>query len=133
MLMRWPNSGRNRWIAFQVVSVAISFVTASLLWQPGLPWGRQGWMIVPFWIAISPVMLYRPFTSSVAQNTSRSRFRRLRDLLIGTGLVQLFNIAVVFEDIIDWPTATPVLIACGALQVAGLVWFALAYRRSQPA
>lgn len=130
MMMRWPNSGRNRWIAFQVVSLVIAVVTAFLVWQQGVPWNRQVWMLVPLWIAMSPVMMYGSFTSTVARNTRSSRVRRLRDLLIGTGGVQVFNLALVSTHTIDWSTATPVLIACGVLQVVTLAWFALV--RSQP-
>jgi|SRR5947209_7631605 len=122
----------RRWVAFQLVSLVIAFVTGFAVWQPHVPWGAQLSLIVPFWIAITPLMIYRAFPSRAEQSTGPARLRMLPVFVIGMAFVQALHVWLVFLHIIEWETAWPVLGVCVAIQVAAYVWFVLRSRRQQP-
>jgi hypothetical protein len=126
----------RRWIKFQLLSLVIALASVPFLWTPHIPAGAQAWLIVPFWIAICPIMFYRAFPSrdeelsSVAQaSRATENLRTLRALLAGTILVQLLNVSLVVLNIMEWRTAGPVLGACAAVQAGATVWFVLRSRK----
>lgn len=122
---------KARWLIYQLVSLAIAAAVLIFTWQRGKGWIGQPWL-VPSWLALAPGLQYQWFISGNPKLTQRDRRRKLIELLIGTILVQVMNVWLVFGGMIDWPWALPVLLCCGVVQAGGIIWFLFARRPEGP-
>lgn len=118
---------RTRWLIYQLLSLAIAAACLFLTWRHSEHWTAQPWL-VPVWIVLTPVWQYQLFVSANPKLTPQDRWQKLVVLLIGTVLVQIINVWLVFEGVIDWPWARPILLCCGVVQSGAIVWYLFARR-----
>jgi hypothetical protein len=65
------------------------------------------------------------FESARGEPTRRDQIRKLVGRLAGMALVIVLNAGLAVANIIDWPTAIPVIVACAVFGAGGVVLFVL--------
>ena len=118
---------KTRWISYQMLSLMIAAACMFLTWRTGDHWTAQPWL-VPVWTGLVPVFQYQWFISGNPKLTQRGRRRKVIEVFVGTILVQIMYVWLVFGGVIDWPWAVPILVCCGVVQAGAIVWYVFARR-----
>ncbi len=113
---------RSRWHAFQILSLLIACVLAALTWDRDAKWSAQP-LLVPIWIAITPLLLRHAFLAAQPRLVNDEWRRKTAVVIIGIAFAELLNFTMGYLRMIPWSLALTIIFGSALLQVGAFILY----------